>query len=234
MDIVKKMTSTIMSGNGQITTKETPVISEHLLNVIINEQTVYRLICTNCHLRELVIGRLVTDGMIERKNNVCDLSFSRDQKEADVLFNSDSPCLNAFGRDKLQKLPECDLKGEWIFKLAEEFGHGAPIHDLTGASHICILERKGKILFKAEDIGRHNAVDKAVGYAVLNDIPLSECMIFISGRVPVDMVEKVIAAGIPVLVSKSVPTAESVQLAEEYNLKLICKAWPDQYEMFTN
>lgn len=50
----------------------------------------------------------------------------------------------------------------------------------------------------------------------------------------VDMVEKVIVAGIPVLVSKSVPTAESVELAEEYNLKLICKAWPDQCEIFAD
>ena len=71
-----------------------------------------------------------------------------------------------------------------------------------------------------------------MGYAVLNDIPLSECMTFISGRVPEDMVEKVIVAGITVLVSKSVPTAESVELAEEYNLKLICKAWPDQCEIY--
>ena len=96
------------------------------------------------------------------------------------------------------------------------------------------IVKKRKNHFKAEDIGRHNAVDKAVGYAVLNDIPLSECMIFTSGRVPVDMVEKVIVAGIPVLVSKSVPTAESVELAEECNLKLICKAWPDQCEIFAD
>lgn len=234
MDIVKKMTSTIMSGDGQISKKETHVVSEHTLNVIINEQFIYRLVCTNCHLKELVIGRLVTDGMIKKKDNISDVILCGNENEAQVLFNSEIPCVKIPSRDKLQKLPECDLKSEWVFMLAEEFGHGAPIHDQTGTSHICILGRKGKILFKAEDIGRHNAVDKAVGYAVLNDIPLSECMIFISGRVPVDMVEKVIAAGIPVLVSKSVPTAESVELAEEYNLKLICKAWPDQYEMFTN
>ena len=75
-------------------------------------------------------------------------------------------------------------------------------------------------------------MDKAVGYALLNGIPLSECMVFTSGRVPVDMVEKVIAAGIPVLVSKSVPTAESVELAKKYNLTLICKAWPDRCEVY--
>ena len=57
-------------------------------------------------------------------------------------------------------------------------------------------------------------------------------MLFTSGRVPVDMVQKVISAGIPVLVSKSVPTAESVELAREYGLNLVCRAWPDKCEIY--
>jgi FdhD protein len=57
-------------------------------------------------------------------------------------------------------------------------------------------------------------------------------MLFTSGRVPVDMVGKIVAAGIPVLVSKSVPTMQSVKLAEDYNLVLIGRTWPDQFEVF--
>ena len=251
MDTAKKLTTTVMSPDGQTKTKETSVISEHTLNVIINEQPIYRIVCTKDHLRELVTGRMVTDGIIKKKDEIYNIFFCKYENEASVFLNSDFSCEETlvkvptcctgnrvfFSKEQgniLQRLPEYDLKSEWIFELAEEFAQGAPVHDLTGASHICILSRKGKIIFKAEDIGRHNAVDKAVGYAVLNDIPLSECMIFTSGRVPVDMVEKVIVAGIPVLVSKSVPTAESVELAEECNLKLICKAWPDQCEIFAD
>ncbi|MCR5789903.1 MAG: formate dehydrogenase accessory sulfurtransferase FdhD [Lachnospiraceae bacterium] len=250
MDITRKLTLKSVSFNGQIKLEETSVISEHTLQVLINEQPVYRIICTKDHLRELVTGRLVTDGIIKKKDDIYNIFFCKYENEASVFLNSDvsfaetlisvPTCCsgnrvyltNEHG-NILQKLPEYDLKSEWVFKLAEEFGHGAPVHDLTGASHICILSRKGETLFTGEDIGRHNAVDKAVGYAVLHEIPLSECMLFTSGRVPVDMVEKVIAAGIPVLVSKSVPTAESVELAEEYNLNLIGRAWPDQYEVFT-
>ena len=133
----------------------------------------------------------------------------------------------------MKKLPKHNWKPEWIFTLSEEFKNIKGIHDLTGGSHICILAREGKTLHVSEDIGRHNAVDKAVGYALNNDIPLHECMLFTSGRVPVDMAEKVIAAGVPVLVSKSVPTAEAVELAKEYGLTLICRAWPDKFELFS-
>ncbi len=231
MDNTGKLTVKVVSSDGQIKTEETTVISEHTLSVIINEQPAYSIVCTKDHLRELVVGRLVTDGIIKGKDEIGEISFRENESEATVVIDSDH--IKKRHESVPKKLPECDLKSEWIFKLAEEFRRGAPIHDLTGASHICILAREGNTLFTSEDISRHTAVDKAVGYAVLNDIPLSECMIFTSGRVPADMTEKVIAAGIPVLVSKSVPTEESVKLAEEYNLKLICRSWPDQYEVFT-
>ena len=56
---------------------------------------------------------------------------------------------------------------------------------------------------------------------------------YTTGRVPTDMTRKVIASRIPVLVSKSVPTDAAVEMARRYNLTLICKAWPDRYEIFS-
>ena len=66
---------------------------------------------------------------------------------------------------------------------------------------------------------------------LLNDIPAQKVILFTSGRVPVDMVEKVIQAGVGILISKSVPTAQSATLASEHKLILICRAWPDSYEL---
>ena len=70
---------------------------------------------------------------------------------------------------------------------------------------------------------RHNALDKAVGCAVLAGLPLAECVLYTSGRVPLDMVRKAIRAGVPALVSKSMPTVQSLELAEEYGLKLFIR-----------
>ena len=58
-------------------------------------------------------------------------------------------------------------------------------------------------------------------------------MIYTTGRVAADMVIKTVAAGVPVLVSKAVPTEEAVKLAEKYGLTMICRAWPDSYEIYS-
>ena len=93
----------------------------------------------------------------------------------------------------------------------------------THAVHSCLLLRAGRILYRCEDLGRHNALDKAVGCALTEGVPLAECVLFTSGRVPVDMVRKAIRAGVPALVSKSMPTVQSLELAEEYGLKLFIR-----------
>ena len=81
---------------------------------------------------------------------------------------------------------------------------------------------RGHIFCACEDIGRHNALDKAVGSVMLADVPLHECVLYTSGRVPVDMVRKAIRAGVPALVSKTMPTVQSLELAQEYGLQLLC------------
>ena len=95
------------------------------------------------------------------------------------------------------------------------------IYRATRAVHSCFLLRAGRILYQCEDLGRHNALDKAIGCALADGVPLGECVLYTSGRVPVDMVRKAIRAGVPALVSKTMPTVQSVELAEEYGLRLL-------------
>lgn len=81
----------------------------------------------------------------------------------------------------------------------------------------------GVILFRCEDIGRHNALDKAIGYGIRNGLDLKNAVLFTSGWIPTDMVMKTVLAGIPVLAGRSVPTKEAVELARKYRLTLIGK-----------
>lgn len=133
-----------------------------------------------------------------------------------------------------QVLPSMIYKTSWLFSMADRMAEEMPLHEETWATHSCFLYQEGKLLFACEDIGRHNAVDKVIGFAILNKIELSRCAIYSSGRVPSDMTEKVIRAGIPVLVSKGVPTAEAVELAKKYHLTLICSARRDRMNLFTD
>jgi len=97
----------------------------------------------------------------------------------------------------------------------------APIFRATGGTHAAaLLHKSGRRLFLTEDIGRHNAVDKAAGWAVLHNIPLSETVLIISGRLPEDMVMKAAGAGIPVLGSISAAMAEGAELASRQGVTL--------------
>ena len=132
-----------------------------------------------------------------------------------------------------QSLTPIFWKPEWIFHMADAFADGSPLHGITFATHSCILAQKDHILFSCEDIGRHNALDKVIGYALRHNIDLHQCMVYSSGRIPTDMTLKVIHAGIPILSSKASPTSEAIDLAKKYHLTLICAARRDRMKVFT-
>ena len=123
-------------------------------------------------------------------------------------------------------------RAEQVFDLADRFHAGMPLHGQTWATHSCFLAKDGQLLFQCEDIGRHNALDKAIGYALRHGISLSRCMVYSSGRIPTDMAMKAIRAGIPILASKASPTAEAIALAKEYGLTLVCAARRDRMKLF--
>jgi FdhD protein len=120
----------------------------------------------------------------------------------------------------------------WIFDLADRFSDGMPLHSRTCATHSCFLSCEGKLLFECEDIGRHNALDKAIGYALREGIDLGKCIVYSSGRIPTDMVMKAIQAGIPVLASKAAVSAEAVELAREYGVTLVGAARRDRMKVY--
>jgi FdhD protein len=97
------------------------------------------------------------------------------------------------------------------------------VFNRTGGLHAAgLFDAQAKLLALREDIGRHNAVDKVIGWALLHDrVPLSDAALMVSGRGGFEIVQKSLAAGIPLLASVSAPSSLAVQLARELHLTLI-------------
>ncbi len=243
----------IVHADGTVENAFGSVVWEHFLDVIVNEKLTARLVCTPSDLVELVLGRLLTEGIISCGEEVESIYLCETAGTAKVFLKEDvklrppenvteATCCTGNrmllqkevkdGTGRLRKLERVEWKPEWIFALADAFAEDSRLHRETKGTHSCYLSMGGKVLFSAEDIGRHNALDKCIGHALLKGLPLRDCILFTTGRVPTDMVQKAVAAGIPILVSKAVPTQAAVMMAEKYHLTLICQAWPDSYAVY--
>lgn len=95
------------------------------------------------------------------------------------------------------------------------------IHRATGGFHMVVLLDLQHVITVAEDIGRHNAVDRIIGYALRNGIDLSRTFVISSGRISSEMVRKCLIANIPIIVSRSATTTLSVEIAHKTGLTVI-------------
>ena len=223
---LKKVTKITPDGKREIV--ESAIITEFSIILYVNDVKWMSMVCTSSYIAELAVGRLMTERVISGIDDIENIMVNEDGNIVYVKLVED---INNVSKE-YKILPEVSYENEWIFQMIQSFAEEGKLHKKTKAAHSCILGRRGEVLFQCEDIGRHNAMDKAIGYMCLNQIKPEECMLFTSGRVPTEMAGKAIAAGIPVLISKAVPTDRTLELAKQYNLKLICKAWPDSFEIF--
>ena len=224
-------------------------ICEHFIEVFVNGRFWTKLACTPNELVELIVGRLISEQVIDisvvnvLEDCIKSIEICEDGSRAEVHLADDrkTESLNMENGRFMTRMSEIEQKPlhdlpynpEWIFTLAAAFLDDSQLHKATKGTHSCYLSIKGKIIYSAEDIGRHNALDKAIGYAALNACSLRDSILFTTGRISVDMVHKVATAQIPILVSKAVPTTAAITLAAHYGITLIGRAWQDSYEVYT-
>lgn len=238
-------------------TKEYDVTREHLLDLWINEVRTMRLVCSPSDLPELILGRLLTEGIITDCSQVSSLYICEEGARARVVLAPDHGRKQAAeARDYVETVPSCctgnrvynDLfadaspmaavtpipwKKAWVTALVHSFEKQLPLYRKTGGVHSCLLACRERLVCWCEDLGRHNAMDKTIGYALERGESLKDCLLYSSGRIPTDMVMKAVRAGVPILATKAAPTDLAVEMARTYGLTLICFARNGKMTVFS-
>lgn len=220
------------------------LLNEHYICVTINNKTYLHIDCTPTDLVPLVVGRLFSEGYITSIFDVKEFSANDSFDKVSVFLNltpddkpvfvQESLCVvnNPLVEGHLATVPDYELKPEWIYSLAKEFEKDTNLHIRTSSTHSSFLAHEGKILFSSEDIGRHNAIDKVIGKALISGVDLTKTLLFTSGRAPSNMVAKAIHAKIPVFISKTVPTKQAIELANRYNLTIVGNATSTSFKKY--
>lgn len=190
------------------------VVSEHPLLVDVAEGPSFSLSCSPEHLRELVVGTLFSRGLLTAAEEVVSLTFSEDLARAAVSLSRRKVPPSAPCPDRVQ------VSASAIRTLMAHNLSASALFQRTGGVHCVTLWSPGHPPLSMEDLARHNAVDKAIGHALLHRLPLACSVLAVSGRLSADMMEKSVRAGIPIVLSKGAPTDRAIRLAETAGITL--------------
>lgn len=244
--------------NGVVEEKIDSVINEYMLRVFINGTELVSMICTPKNLKELVIGFLFSESIIseideieevniEEENGIAYVSLYRQEK---FEYNGDNINIKrtvttscGSSRTISYSLADADIKIDKNNKIMEynkiislmvEFNKKSEMFVKTGGVHSSALSDGDNILMFEEDIGRHNAIDKIVGRALLEKIKLDDKIILTSGRISTEILKKILRNYIPVIISKSAPTSAAINLAVNSNLTLVGFARGRKMNIYSN
>jgi len=224
---------------GKVENAEEVAIKEIPFTININGRDMVTLVSSPNDLEDLTRGFLFTSGMIsgERDINIsidyngwkAYLESDLQERNKNVLFNrlypeNEAGVLYYKLYDKNRTKMACDfsITGVQIIEVMKDFQSRDRVFHQTGGAHSAAIGSREKgILFFREDIGRHNAVDKAIGAAWAKKIHMKDTFIITSGRVSSELVLKCEISGIPLIISKSAPTSQAVALARNTGIILV-------------
>lgn len=222
------------------------------LEVRINGKAVTVLMRTPGHDEELVRGFLFSEGMIasaadilaierpegtdDERDNVILVALAASRKDAvrppeiDRLFYSSSSC-GVCGKKTIASLavqgPVCEsrlgISRAVLAGMPEALRAAQPAFAVTGGVHASALfTPDGKLVAVREDVGRHNALDKVIGWALTaGKVPLADHGLLVSGRVSYEIVQKAIVAELPIIAAVGAPSSLAVELAGRFKITLI-------------
>ncbi len=231
------------------------VVEENPLTIFINDQQLVTMVCSPSGLNELAVGFLLSEGLLRHASDILEISIAEDKGSIRVRTSNQLVPAN---RDQNHHITSGGGKSGTNFRFIEaalelppvtsevQFtpAHLLKMIDLlqdrsitfkrTGGVHNAALANNEDLICMFEDIGRHNAVDKVLGYAFLNQIPCNDKILILSGRIASEMLLKAARAGIPVVLSRAAPTGLTIDLARSLNITVIGFARGQRLSIYTH
>ena len=213
------------------------VIDEQLLSIYVNGQSLATMMCSPLQLEALAVGFLYNEGVIEAAdeigllqtnipNSVVDVILTRDEVQLPRRMILTTGCGGGMTGQELSKAHPALVSAflttpDMIIRLMRELQGAATLYNAVRGVHAAVLGDETGLLISAEDVGRHNAVDKVAGQALLDKIDTRDRILLTSGRISSEMLSKARRMGIPIVASRTAPTSITVELAEAWDICVI-------------
>jgi FdhD protein len=247
--LIKKVTVSLVDTSKRTIEKKEDIVAEEApLHIFVNETHYATILCLPNQLKELAVGYLLSEGIIKTISEIQEITMNKQGKcqirlKPEINIEKRISLAQPFARivlsscgssdywplsrliDKLN-LPKLHanfrVKAEIVSEAVRGLTALAEVFRKTGGVHVAALyTSEGKLITYAEDIGRHNAIDKVIGTVALKDLSFSDCFLASSGRLTGDIVLKTARVGIPVLASLSAAVSSGVETARVTGLTLI-------------
>ena len=224
--------------------KNYTVAVEGTIELFLNKTPIASILATPEMLKELAIGYLICEGLVNNADNITD--FKIDEKRIYIEVEEtehlelwrelrSSGCVGVKWEEN-ESISVTSSARFSIDAICKSLGFlESEIYRQTHGTHAaCLMNTQGECVIKAIDVGRHNAFDKVVGYAYLNGIDVREHFIFSSGRQSAGMVLKAARAGIPLVATKTAPLNSGIDAAQRTGVCLVCFVSNDKISVFSH
>jgi FdhD protein len=219
------------------------VAEESPLHLFVNNSYWATILCSPANLKEMSVGHLLSEGILKSVNEIeevnlkeaegtCYVKLKPEVKVEDRIKLSrlharvvTSACGSSspyqYNRKPNKVMLRLTVKADVLFNAVNQLNFKAELFRKTGGVHVAAIYRiDGTIVALMEDVGRHNAVDKAIGLAALNKAEFDECFLALSGRLSGDVVFKAAQVRLPIIASLAAALSSGIDMALQANLTL--------------
>lgn len=228
---------------------ESHTIVETPVSLTVNGEVWTTFMCTPIHLEALMVGFLFNEGVIDSMDEVEDVRICEHGDNLDVWLTRNAPKPDSWTRtsgctggvtavasiERPQPVAiseEFNLSPGQINHLVEMLFESQELYRETGGVHTSALSDSDRVILSAEDIGRHNTLDKIAGLCLMENIWPEKRILITTGRISSEMLQKAVRMGAKVVASRTSPSSLSIELAEAWGITLIGYARRNKFNLY--